>query len=125
MQSTQDKAAFFNDVSATPKTGAGQEIWDDLVYQVVRKKLTANAPQQIRGHYVYEVAESWESKMLREDPEVAVITDISEFREALAEPGIRYVFVPKGTVVKREVLTDICEEITLAKTIFYERENNE
>lgn len=125
MQSTQDKTAFFNDVSAVPRTGAGQEIWDDLVYQVVRKKLAASVPQQIRGHHVYEVAESWETKMLREDPEVAVTSNIAEFREALAEPGIKYIFVPKGAVVKRDVLTDICEEITLAKTIFYERENNE
>lgn len=125
MQSAQDKTGFFNDLSATEKTGAGQKVWDGLVYQAARKKLAEYAPQQIRGHHIYEVAEGWETKVLKDDPAVMTVSNPSALREALADPDIKIIMVPQGSVMKRDTLADICEESTLAKTIFYEREENE
>ena len=114
----------FNQLSRRKDVGSGQRLWDNIVHQVVRKKLSEKMPIQVRGSYIYEFAAGWESKVIRKDPDVVTLRDISSLRRAMANPDTKYIFVPSTAALTRAHIEEVCESQTLAKTIFYERGQN-
>lgn len=122
---TKRQVSAFNRMSSRPETGETQDVWDNLVSQAVRKKIVNRMPMQVRGHYIYFIRSGWEAKVLRQDEDIRKVETLSELSEAMADESVKTIMILRSSIITRELISGVCERNTQAKTIFFERGQNE
>lgn len=114
-----------SDAGASP---AGDFFGDDaegtgphaLLAQIARVRATAGAVYREGGITIYDIGAGWEGAMLARDPAVRQVENGRVLEEALADPAVETILIPRDAAINLTLLRRIAARHGMEKTVFFE-----
>lgn len=111
-----------SDASA-PAAATGDH--DELLRKIARQRVTAGPSHREGGNTLYEIPAGWESAVIAKDPAVRCANTSFELEDALADPAVATILVPRNAALTFTVARRVCARHGMEKTIFFEGGDNE
>lgn len=106
-----------------PATATGEH--EALLRKIARQRVTAGPSHREGGNTLYEIPAGWESAIMARDPAVRCVSTGFELEDALTDPDMATILVPRDAALTFTVVRRICARHGAEKTIFIEGGNDE
>lgn len=98
---------------------------DEVLAALARRRATAGPAHREGSSLIYELAAGWESAVIARDPAVRCVRSGFALEDALADPGVTTIMIPRGSAITLTMARHACGRHGLAKTVFFEGGENE